>query len=344
VTKQRSRARRLALAILAALLLLALGLVVQSQRRPDLAPYQDLTLPAAAPAKPGAGELRLRFAGVSTLLFDDGETAWMSDGFFSRPGLPAMLATRIAPDPARIEAGLRALGVRRLAAVIPLHSHYDHALDAPEVARRSGALLMGSASTLQIGRGAGLAATQTRELKPGDTLRLGRFTLTFFASRHSPTAWSDGHGDEEIAAPLTPPAHASAWREGTVFALLVEHEGRRLWVQSSAGFVPGAFQGQRADTLLLGIGTLGKKDAAYRDAYWRELARTLDARRVIPIHWDDFWQPLEAQRPLQAMPYLFDDTGLSLAELHERARAEGRELRLPPLFLPFDPFIAKTPP
>lgn len=340
-----SRLRRLGLAALALLSLAALGLAVQSQRRPGLAPYQDLTLPAAAP---GAGQLRLRFAGVSTLLFDDGETAFLTDGFFSRPGLPAMLATRIAPDAARIEAGMKALGIGRLAAVIPLHSHYDHAMDAPEVARRSGALLVGSASTLQIGRGAGLAAAQMQEVKPGDTLRLGRFTLSFFASRHSPTAWSDGSGHEEIAAPLVPPAHASAWREGTVFALRVEHEGRdgrrSVWVQSSAGFIPGAFRDQRADTLLLGIGTLGRKDAAYREAYWRELAQALDARRVIPIHWDDFWQPLEAQRPLEAMPYLFDDVGLSLAELRERARAEGRELRLPPLFQPFDPFTEhKTP-
>lgn len=330
--------RRLGLVALALLLLAALVLAVQSRRRPDLAPFQDLTLPAAAPVK---GQLRLRFAGVSTLLFDDGETAWITDGFFSRPGLASMLTTRIAPDPARIDAGLQALGVTRLAAVIPLHSHYDHALDAPAVALRSGALLMGSASTLQIGRGAGLAEGQMKEIRPGDTLRLGRFTLSFFASRHSPTAWSDGQGHEEIAEPLAPPAHASAWREGTVFALLVEHEGRRLWVQSSAGFIPGAFQGQRADTLLLGIGTLGKKDATYRAAYWQALARTLDARRVIPIHWDDFWQPLDVRRPLEAMPYLFDDTGLSLAELRERARTEGRELRLPPLFVPFDPFTGK---
>jgi L-ascorbate metabolism protein UlaG (beta-lactamase superfamily) len=343
VSKRARTLAALALLLVAAALL---GLWLQTQRRPDLAPYQDLTLPSSLPsslpsglatAAAETGALRLRFAGVSTLVFDDGETVWMTDGFFSRPGLAAMLASRIAPQPARIADELKALELTRLAAVIPLHSHYDHAMDAPEVARQTDALLIGSASTLQIGRGAGLAEDRMREVRDGQRLQLGRFTLTFFASRHSPTPWSDGHSQEEISAPLRPPAHASAWREGQVWALLVEHDGRRLWLQASAGFVPGALRDQRADVVLLGIGTLGKKDLSYIDDYWREVVQALGARRVIPIHWDDFWQPLDEQ-PLRAMPYLFDDVGRSLDELQRRATAEQRELRLPPLRSRFNPW------
>lgn len=37
---------------------------------------------------------------------------------------------------------LARLGVSRLAAVIPLHSHYDHAMDAPLVAARPGRVLL----------------------------------------------------------------------------------------------------------------------------------------------------------------------------------------------------------
>ena len=38
-----------------------------------------------------------------------------------------------------IARGLARNEVTTLAAVIPVHSHYDHAMDAPEVARRTGA-------------------------------------------------------------------------------------------------------------------------------------------------------------------------------------------------------------
>lgn len=326
--------RRTAAALLALLLAASAFVAVQLQRRPEVAPYEALAMPATA-AAPGA--LRLRFAGVSTLVFDDGETAFATDGFFSRPGKWATLASRIGPDRAAVERELKALGVTKLAAVIPLHSHYDHAMDAPLVAQLTGAQLLGAPSTLQVGRGAGLADAQMREVEPGETVTLGRFTLRFIASRHSPTPWTDGHEVETIAAPLHPPAHASAWRTGTVWSLLVEHGGRRLLVQGSAGFVPGALAGQPAEVVLLGTGTLGKKTAAYQADYWRETVAATGAKRVIPIHWDDFWLPLD-DAPLKAMPYLLDDFGATMRDLQARSTTAGVDLRMPPLRAPFDPF------
>ncbi|MEM1155171.1 MAG: hypothetical protein AAGI44_13620 [Pseudomonadota bacterium] len=40
----------------------------------------------------------VRFTGTSTLLFSDGQTQWMVDGWFSRPGPYALLYGEIAPD------------------------------------------------------------------------------------------------------------------------------------------------------------------------------------------------------------------------------------------------------
>lgn len=324
--------RAAALALLALAVLAGGFVLVQGQRRPSMEPYRALVLPEAAADAP----LRVRFAGVATLLFDDGETAWMTDGFFSRPGKLATLLTRVGPDAAAIDHGLQSLGVRRLAAVVPLHAHYDHAMDAPVVAQRSGALLLGGPSVLKVGRGQGLPEAQMREVKAGDVVELGRFKLRFLASRHSPTPWSDGVTAETITEPLTPPAHASAWREGEVWSLLVEHaSGRRFLVLGSAGFVPGALVGRRADTVFLGVGTLGRKDTGYREAYWTETVRAVGARRVIPVHWDDFWRPLD--EPLVAMPMLLDDVEMTLADLQERGARDGIEIRLPPLFTAFVP-------
>ena len=54
-----------------------------------------------------------------------------------------------------------------VAAVIPLHAHYDHAMDAPEVARRTGALLLGSESSANVARGWGLPERQIQVAKLG---------------------------------------------------------------------------------------------------------------------------------------------------------------------------------
>ncbi|HEX6704242.1 MAG TPA: MBL fold metallo-hydrolase [Albitalea sp.] len=324
--------KRAGLVLLAGLALVCGAVVVQSQRHPPLDPYRSLTLPEA----PSGAAVRVRFAGTTTLLFEDGETAWMTDGFFSRPSFPAVALGRIAPDPAAIDSGLKRLDVTRLAAVVPVHSHYDHAMDAPLVAQRTGALLIGSGSTLNVGRGLGLGEDRLREVRPGDSVTLGRFTLRFVASRHSPTPFTDGTTVETIDAPLVPPARFNAWREGQCWSLLVEHAAGGRWlVQGSAGFIPGALSGQHADTVFLGVGTLGKKDTAYRTAYWNEVVKAVGARRVIPIHWDAFWVPLD--QPLVAMPLLGDDFETTMHDLQARATRDGVEVRMAPTFTRFVP-------
>lgn len=304
---------------------------VQTHRRPSLEGYAQM-----APAPAGA-PIRVRFAGVATLLFDDGETAWMTDGFFSRPSLARTAFMRIAPDPAAIDAGLRSLGATRLAAVVPVHSHHDHAMDSPLVALRTGALLVGSESTRQIGRGLGMPEDRMRVVQPREKLAFGRWTLTFLASKHVPLPVLREGVVETIDAPLVPPAHATAWREGQTWALVVEHPAAAapMLVLGSAGFVPGGLEGQRAGTVFLGVGSAGKQPPEYLGRWWDESVKRVGATRVIPIHWDDFGEPLD--KPLVAFPYLIDDLGVTMKHLSAFAARDGVDLKFPPLLTPFAP-------
>ena len=329
---------RYAVAAFALCLASAAGWIVwQLQRAPSLAPYAPLDAPAAK-AAPTPHAVQVRFAGVSTLVFDDGHTAWMTDGFFSRPAFWQMLGTRLAPDVPRIQHGLAALGVQQLSAVVLLHTHYDHAMDAPTVAQMTGATLIGGPSVIALGAGADLPPQRMQVVHAHQAVQLGQFSLQFLPSRHSTTPYSSGDGaaTQEITQTLQPPQRASAWKEGQVWSLLVSHaQGGRWLVHSSAGFAPHALQGVRADTVFLGIGTLGKKDAVYRSALWRETVHAVGAQRVIPIHWDNFWLPLS--QPLQAMPYLFDDMDASMQALQTLAAADHVTLHVPPLFTAFSP-------
>ena len=83
--------------------------------RPDLAQYVDrFDVPVA-----GEGDLSVTFLGVATLHVDDGSSAILTDGFFSRPGLFDVGVRRISPNLARIEACLERAGIGRLEAVLP---------------------------------------------------------------------------------------------------------------------------------------------------------------------------------------------------------------------------------
>jgi len=281
-------------------------------------------VPKAEACKAG---LTVMFVGVATLLFDDGETAIMTDGYFSRPAQSELRA--ILPDREGIAKALKRAGVTSLAAVIPVHSHFDHALDSPIVAMQTGALLVGSSSTANIGRGYGLPEERIRTVKFGDSVSFGRFKVDFLQSAHLPTGYATG----PITAPLTVPAAASAFGQGDAYSLLIEHDGRRIIVQGSAGFVPGALQGRSADFIYLGTGGLSMRDAVYQAAYWQEIVRTVGARRVIPIHWDNFFRPLaDGLVPGADFPWMMES-------LRERGKPDGIDIRLSPQWVVTDPFV-----
>jgi L-ascorbate metabolism protein UlaG (beta-lactamase superfamily) len=320
---------RLAAAVVVALLLALAWLVYQSRQAVPLDPYTDRWMPGAA-AAPGA--VRITFLGVSTLLIDDGETALLTDGFFSRPDKKSALLGTVAPDVAVIAKSLERAGIRRLAGVMVGHSHYDHSMDAPEVAKRTGAIVVGSESTANVARGWGLPADRVRVVAAGESLVFGRFRVTMIPSRHVPTLMTGG----TIAEPLVPPVRLHKYAEGGSYSVLIEHGAKSLLVHGSAGFIEGALRGRRADVVFLGIGLLGKKDAAHQQAYWHEVVRTVGAKRVVPIHWDDFFVPLD--QPLVPLPAPFDDMQASMAFVIERGRQDSVDIKLAPAWIKIDPW------
>jgi L-ascorbate metabolism protein UlaG (beta-lactamase superfamily) len=300
------RILRRALIGLAIVAAAAMGwLMYRLRDHPSLEPYARHQL-ASPDGHTGGAQVRVTFLGVATLLIDDGETKLMTDGFFTRPAKAATFLGKIAPNRELIAATLRRAGVDKLAAVITVHSHYDHAMDTPEVARLTGAVVIGSPSTANIARGWQLPEAQIRVVEPNLPMHFGAFTVTLVPSRHFPHGMAMG----EIEGPLVPPVRATDYREGGSYSVFIEHPLGSLLIQGSAGWVDGALTGRHADVVLLGIGALGSKDASYRETYYREVVDAVGPQCVIPIHWDDFTLPLD--QPLQAMPNLLDDVEASM--------------------------------
>lgn len=290
--------------------------------RPDIARYADrFDAPAAEPDAP----LSVTWLGVATLLIDDGTSALMTDGFFSRPGLVKLATTKLSPSPARVDGCLARAKVSRLEAVLPVHTHYDHVMDSALVADRTGARLVGGESAANVGRGYGLPDDRVVVAGTGEPIRLGAYEVTLIESHHSPPDRFPGVVD----GPVRPPVRVSAYRCGEAWSTLVHHlpSGQRLLIQGSAGFVKGVLAGQRADAVYLGVGQLGVLPPSYLHDYWTETVRAVGARRVILIHWDDFLRPLS--KPLRALPYVADDLDVSIRILDELAAQDGVALHLP---------------
>ena len=300
--------------------------------RPDIARYSDrFDVPAAEADAP----LSATWLGVATLLLDDGSSALLTDGYFSRPSLARVAAGKVSPSPARVDGCLARAKVSRLEAVIPVHTHIDHVLDSALVADRTGAQLVGGESAANVGRGYGLAEDRLVVASPGEPIRLGAFDVTLVESHHCPPDRFPG----TIDTPLTPPVRASDFRCGEAWSTLVHHRpsDRRLLIQGSAGFVKGALDGRRADAVYLSVGQLGLQPRSYLLDYWTETVRAVGARRVILIHWDDFFSPLS--KPLRALPYAGDDLDVSIRVLDELATHDGVALHMPTVWRRENPWV-----
>lgn len=294
--------------------------------RPDIDRYADrFDLP------PAEGGLGVTFLGVTTLLIDDGASAVMTDGFFSRPGMLDVALRRIEPNAERIDGSLRRAGVSHLDALVPVHTHFDHAMDSAEVAARTGAVLVGGRSAAMLGHA--LPSAQVRIATPGEPMRFGSFEVTLLESAHCPPDRFPG----TIDAPVEPPVRAGAYRCGEAWSMLATHtSGASVLVQGSAGFVPGALDGVSADVVYLGVGQLGVQPEHYIEAFWRETVLAVGARRVVLTHWDDFFRPIT--KPLRALPYAGDDLDVTMRVLSALSERDGVSVHLPRLGHRADPW------
>jgi L-ascorbate metabolism protein UlaG (beta-lactamase superfamily) len=304
------------------------------------APAVSGALTDCAPREGGSAPLTATYFGVSTIGFSDGRNAIMTDGFFSRPGFWRVLASRVAPDPVRIDAALERGGIDRLDAVFVAHSHYDHVLDAPVVAARTCARIVGSASTANVARGQHLPEERIDIIADGQERDFGAFQIRAIRTPHSEPQALMG----EISEPLPVPARATRFTEGGSYSFLIRHRAdpapanpdradpdRSILVIPSANFTGEAFRGVRADIVFMGVGGAGRNPAFLR-RYWDVAVQGTCARIVIPIHWDNFTHPLdEGLAPMR----LVDNFARTRRTLNELAARDGVTLIIPEAYQRF---------
>jgi len=275
-------------------------------------------LTAAPPAfEPGPGRtdgggLRFTFLGTAGFVVASAERTFALDPYVSRAGLRKTLFGRLPVDEARV--------VRHVPVadeVLVGHSHYDHALDAPAVARHTGGRLVGSSATAQIARAYGFDMGRFVEVRAGDAVACGAARATALESRHGRALFGRVPVPGDIVSPPSWPPRARDLRHGAVFHWLLETAGTRVLHVDTANFFDDRLA--RADVLLLCAA--GRQ---YRRDYTRTIVERVKPEIVVPCHWDDFSIPVEA--PPRQLP------GVDVEGFVEEIRACGaRAVVLAPL-------------
>ncbi len=167
------------------------------------------------------------------------------------------------------------------------HTHFDHAVDAPAIARRFDCDAYGSDSLLTLMGLHGLA-DKTVVVEPYRTYELGPFEVSFTPSVHSKLLLGlavpyDGDLTCEHLDSLSP----GAYRCGQVWGISIEVAGLRFYHQGSANLVDDAIRERGVDVFLAGVAGRG-----FTRDYWKRILPRLDPKVVVPTHYDNFFRPL----------------------------------------------------
>jgi L-ascorbate metabolism protein UlaG (beta-lactamase superfamily) len=256
--------------------------------------------------------LELEWLGVSGYRFTyEGHTLFV-DPYLSRVPLGAVLRrARALPDETLID---RYLGeAQNVVGVLVGHTHFDHAIDAPAIARRFNCAAYGSSSLAQLMRLHGLAE-QAVEVEPYRRYELGPFTVGFTPSEHSklilgmavPFAGELTCDHLDALAP-------GAYRCGQTYGIQIEVAGASFYHQGSANLIDDALRVRGVDYFLAGVAGRG-----FTRDYWRRILTRLAPQAVIPTHYDDFFRPLSD-------PPGFT-TNVNLAQVPDEVAAVSREI------------------
>jgi L-ascorbate metabolism protein UlaG (beta-lactamase superfamily) len=260
------------------------------------------------------GGLELTWLGVSGYRIDYEGISLFIDPYVSRVPLRAFLLRRqTLPDPALIERYAGAPGP--VAGVLVGHTHFDHAVDAPALARRYGAKAYGSASLGRLMRLHGLGELAV-EVVPQRPYELGPFVVTFVPSRHSKLLFGrkvpmDGELTCEHLDGLAP----GAYKCGAVYGIRIEVAGISLYHQGSADLNDAELGDSKVDVFLAGVA--GRSVTPY---YWERILPKLDPRIVVPTHYDNFFSPLG--RPQDFV------RRVNLGEVPDEVRRVARDARV----------------
>jgi L-ascorbate metabolism protein UlaG (beta-lactamase superfamily) len=228
--------------------------------------------------------VRLSWLGTAGFVVQTKKTTLLVDPFLSRPSLPR-LAKKLVPDDLAIARHVPA----RVDAVLCGHSHFDHAADAPRIAKLTKAKLVGSRSTCAWGRAEGLADDQLVTIpEDGAQVVVGDVNVRFVKSRHGKIIAGRVPLPGEVTKPPRLPRRFWHYKMGGAYGVLIEAPGITIYHNGSADLVDAELEGERADVLIAGLA--GRKGT---ERYMARLVRALDPKLVIPTHHDAFFAPLE---------------------------------------------------
>ncbi len=254
-------------------------------------------------AEPAAA-LQFTHLGAAGWKITDGKTTLLLDPYFSRLRTVHVFAKSFPPptddprpvygmddvlpsDTATIDRHVDAADF-----ILVSHTHFNHCMDMPYIATRTGAIVVGSESTTNVARASGVPERQLVPVKGGEDYEFGALSVKALPSLHSslniPSPYSTLDNCRYFSSATVPrdvkaPLRLRDYNEGGTFGYLVRFRGHRILALCSMNYIE------------LEMAALRPSVALIPSAHWRtqvydytgRLMRALGLPGVVlATHWD----------------------------------------------------------
>ena len=255
----------------------------------------------------GGGNMRpLRFThfGAAGWKITDGETVILLDPYLSRVRFQGRRygphdATEIPDDPRPVVKMSEPAGhdtatidrhVPEADFIILSHSHFNHAMDVPYIANKTGAVVIGTESTCNIAINGGVPDEQIHAVRGGEDYQYETFSIRVIPSLHSALSCKL-YKDFGTIPVQDEPLCLDDYVEGGTLAYLIRMGGREILLFGSMNFIEREIEGLRPDVAFIASAPPRLDIHDYTARLMRCLGHP---PLVVATHWDDQGLPFGA--------------------------------------------------
>jgi L-ascorbate metabolism protein UlaG (beta-lactamase superfamily) len=170
------------------------------------------------------------------------------------------------------------------------HSHFNHCMDVPYIARRTGATVLGTESTARVARAGGVAEEQILTVRGGEDYAFEALSIRAIPSLHSALSAKHYFQSGAIRADGGP-LRLRDYLEGGTLAYLVRLAGRQVLLFGSMNYLEREVEGLRPDIVLVAAARPRTEIHRYTERLLRALGRP---PVVVATHWDNQGLPFGA--------------------------------------------------